>query len=39
MKFLFENWRKYLTEGMKTIEDLPEDVGITIKKEGVIWEL
>ena len=28
-----------MTEGMKTIEDLPEDVGITIEKDGVIWEI
>ena len=40
MKLLLENWRKYLTEGMKTFEDLPEDIGITIRDEGSgIWEI
>jgi len=32
MKLLLENWRKYLAEGMKTPEDLPDDVYVGIKK-------
>jgi len=34
MKNLFENWREYLTEGMKTPEDLPDDVYIGIRGDG-----
>jgi len=35
MKLLFENWREYLAEGegMKTPEDLPDDVYVGIKKD------
>ena len=31
MKLLLENWREYLDEGMKTVDNLPEGVGITIQ--------
>lgn len=31
MKLLFENWRKFLNEEAKSIIDLPEDAGITMK--------
>lgn len=34
MKLLLENWRQYLTEGMKTPADLPDDVYIGIKGYG-----
>jgi hypothetical protein len=35
MKLLLENWRRYLlTEGMMTVDDLPDDVYIRIEKEG-----
>jgi len=34
MKLLLENWRKYLTEGMKTPEDLPDYVYIGMKREA-----
>ena len=34
MKLLLENWRQYLTEGMKTPADLPDDVYIGIKGGG-----
>ena len=30
MKLIMENWRKYLSEGMKTTDDLPEGIVITI---------
>jgi len=30
MKLLFENWREYLAEGMKTTADLPDDIYIGI---------
>ena len=39
MKLLLENWRKYLTEGMKTITDLPDDSGIVIQKYGNGWQI
>ena len=25
MKFLFENWREFLDEGMKGLDDIPKD--------------
>lgn len=35
MKLLFENWRGYLlTEGMKTPEDLPDNVGVLVNTEN-----
>ena len=34
MKLIMENWRTYLSEGMKTIKDLPENVYITIEELG-----
>ena len=30
MKLIMENWRKYLSEGMKTADDLPNGIVITI---------
>ena len=30
MKLIMENWRKYLSEGMKTVDDLPDGIVITI---------
>jgi hypothetical protein len=34
MKLLFENWREYLAEGIKTLETLPEDMYINIFADG-----
>ena len=34
MKNLFENWRRYLSEGMKMPEDLPKGVFVTIEVDG-----
>jgi len=33
MKLLFENWRGFLNEGMRTPDDLPDGVGILIDTE------
>lgn len=33
MKQLMENWRKFLNEGMKTPDDLPDGYGIEVYKE------
>ena len=33
MKLLFENWRKFLNEGMKTPVDLPDHVYVGIKQD------
>ena len=30
MKLIMENWRKYLSEGMKTVDDLPDGIVITV---------
>ncbi|MBT5148435.1 MAG: hypothetical protein HOM41_07715 [Flavobacteriales bacterium] len=39
MKLLLENWRGFLTEGMRTPDDLPEGFGIEVYKEqgGLIY--
>ena len=34
MKMLFENWRGFLNEGMKTLDQLPEGIGILINTEN-----
>ena len=34
MKLIMENWRGYLAEAMKTLEDLPDDLYIGIMDEG-----
>ena len=34
MKLLFENWRKYLNEGMKQPSDLPEGIQIRMIDDG-----
>ena len=34
MKLLLENWRQYLTEAAKTVEDLPDDVRIAVHTYG-----
>jgi hypothetical protein len=39
MKLLLERWQEYLNEGMKTVGDLPEGIGVTILKSGEIWEI
>tara|TARA_Y100000310_G_scaffold88214_1_gene85119 strand:- start:958 stop:1581 length:624 start_codon:yes stop_codon:yes gene_type:complete len=33
VKLLLENWRRFLTEGMRTPDDLPEGFGIEVYKE------
>jgi len=33
MKLLFENWRGYLNEGMKSISELPSDVYIVVRPD------
>jgi hypothetical protein len=33
-KTIFENWRRYLSEGMKMPEDLPRGVYVTIEVDG-----
>ena len=35
MKLIFESWRKYLSEGMKTVDDLPDGIVITIEMSQV----
>tara|TARA_Y100000310_G_scaffold107479_1_gene105902 strand:+ start:306 stop:995 length:690 start_codon:yes stop_codon:yes gene_type:complete len=32
MKLILENWRKYITEGMMTVDDLPDDTYVAIKQ-------
>ena len=34
MKLLLENWREYLTEAAKTVEDLPDNVIIAVHTYG-----
>lgn len=34
IKTIFENWRRYLSEGMKMPEDLPKGVYVTIEVDG-----
>lgn len=34
MKLLLENWREYLTEAAKTVEDLPDNVRIAVHTYG-----
>ena len=38
MKLIFESWRKYLSEGMKTVDDLPDGIVITIDTDPKVGD-